>query len=410
MPEAGRFEHDPRAWLAGAFESGREAVQEAGTADVEVIGIGALGPAPVLVDERLEPLTPAPLYGLDRRAEDERAFLGVPADHALPKLLWWQAHEPALFGLAAWALDAAGLVAAALTGDPTMDAITRLAYEHPEVEPGVSLPRPVEPLAEAGRLHREAAGALGLPTGIPVIAGTLDTYVDVASLGVGPGDGCLLLGSTLAVYGVVAGGEPVAGLELTPYPGEGLVSGGTTAAAGSVLGWLVNLLELAEEDERAAAELEPGSGGLVALPHLAGERAPFADPEARGALAGLSLLSGRIEIYRAFVDSLALAALAIADLLPAPETWRASGGGCRNTAWLGATCDALGAPIEVVEYAGEAVGPAHLALRSVGLEPPVRVGSRVEPDRERTRRFRDLAARQRRLYRRLRAVETDLSR
>ena len=57
-----------------------------------------------------------------------------------------------------------------------------------------------------------------------------------------------------------------------------------------------------------AAELEPGSGGLLALPYLAGERAPFADPEARGALAGLTLLTGRTEIYRAFVDSLALAA------------------------------------------------------------------------------------------------------
>ena len=160
MPEPGRFEHDPGAWLAGALESAR-AVQAAGDADVVVIGIGALGPAPVLVDKRLEPLTPALLYGLDRRAEDQRARLAVPVDHALPKLLWWQEHHPALYSRAAWALDAAGFLVAALTGRPTMDSITRLAYEHPVVEVSALLPAPVEPLAEAAGLRREAAPRSG---------------------------------------------------------------------------------------------------------------------------------------------------------------------------------------------------------------------------------------------------------
>ena len=124
-----------------------------------------------------------------------------------------------------------------------------------------------------------------------------------------------------------------------------------------------------------AAELEPGRRPCSRCLTWPASR-PFADPEARGALAGLTLLTGRTDIYRAFVDSIALAALAVAELLPVTEAWRASGGGCRNPAWVGATCDALDAPVEVVEYAGDAVGPALLALRSLGLEPPVRVETR----------------------------------
>ena len=36
-------------------------------------------------------------------------------------------------------------------------------------------------------------------------------------------------------------------------------------------------------------DIEPGAGGLVALPYLAGERAPIGDPHARGLVLGLTL-------------------------------------------------------------------------------------------------------------------------
>ena len=139
-----------------------------------------------------------------------------------------------------------------------MDSITRAAYEHPAVDAPVSLPPPLDPLASAGRLRAEEARRLGVRPGTPVAAGTFDTYVDIAGTGVAAGDGCLLLGSTLAVYAVVTNTAPVEGLELTPYPGEGLLLGGTTAAAGSVLRWLAALLggnesALAEAASRARA-------------------------------------------------------------------------------------------------------------------------------------------------------------
>jgi xylulokinase len=405
LSEPGRAEHDPRAWLAGALEAGREAVAQADEVEVVSVGIGALGPAPVLLDEGLQALTPALLFALDRRAEKQRARLAVADDHALPKLLWWEEKSPGVFARAAWALDAAGYLVAAFTGEPVMDSITRAAYDHPEVGPGVPLPPSLDPFDVAGSLRADVARDLGLSPGTPVATGTFDTYVDIAGTGVAPGDACLLLGSTLAVYAVVTDAEPVPGLELTRYPGEGLLLGGTTSAAGSVLRWLANLLDGDESElAEAAGEVVPGSGGLLALPYLAGERAPFSAPEARGALVGLSLATGRAHVYRAVVDALALSAVAIAELLPKPRAWRATGGGCRNPAWLQATCDALGARVEVTEHAGEAVGPAVLALRSLGLDPQIGIAATVEPKEERTRQYARLYGRYRELDDRLREL------
>jgi sugar (pentulose or hexulose) kinase len=55
----GRAEHDPRAWRAAALETGSEAVVQAGEIEVVAVGIGALGPAQVLVDAQLQPLDDA---------------------------------------------------------------------------------------------------------------------------------------------------------------------------------------------------------------------------------------------------------------------------------------------------------------------------------------------------------------
>jgi xylulokinase len=391
LPGRGRAEQDPRAWLDGALAAGAEAARDAAV-PIDVVGVGALGPAPLLVDAALEPLTPALLFALDTRADAERIALGIASDdHALPKLHWWAANEPALVQRAAHALDAAGYLVAALTGVPVMDAVTAQSYGDGSPVP---LPAPIDPLAIAGALRSGPASLLGLPAGTPVIAGTLDTYVDVAGAGVRrPGDACVLLGSTLVLCRCVEGPVAADGLELSPYPGEGLLLGGWTAAGGSVLDWFRRELGGDGTAERAAA-LEPGAGGLVALPYLAGERTPLRDPLARGLVLGLTLRTRREELHRAFVDALALSArdhvVRFESAGLAPRAWRVAGGGTRDPAWLQATADALGAPLEVCAWAGEAVGPALLALRALGVDGSRAVERIVTPDEARGERYERL--------------------
>ena len=54
---------------------------------------------------------------------------------------------------------------------------------------------------------------------------------------------------------------------------------------GATLDWLSELLGPAPDDLHA---LQPGAGGLLALPYLAGERTPVNDPHASGAVLGLT--------------------------------------------------------------------------------------------------------------------------
>jgi xylulokinase len=398
----GIAEHDPRDWLEGMVAAGREALAGAPDASVAAVGVAALGPAPVLVDAELHPLTRAPLFGLDRRAEPQRRRMtealapdeaAATLDNALPKLEWWRENEPALADRAAWALDATGLLVATLTGVPVMDAVTAGDYELPGIEAPFPLPPPLDPLAVAGELRPAAAEQLGLPAGVPVVAGTYDSFVDVAAAGVRePDQAGIVLGSTMIVCRAADAAQERDGLGVSAYPGDGVLLGGWTLSGGLVLDWCAEALggrrshvELAE----AAARVD--AGGIVALPYLAGERTPLWDPSARAALVGLNLDSRPEHMYRALVESLALVVRDHAERIdralgPTP-VWRVTGGGTLNRLWLQATADAVGTPLAVPAHAAEAVGPALLALRALGTDPDRPPSETIEPDRDRALRF-----------------------
>ena len=203
-----------------------------------------------------------------------------------------------------------------------------------------------------------------------------------------PGDGCLLLGSTLIVYGVTATAVEVAGLELQAYPGDGFLLGGSTSSGGNVVEW-------ARRTFGADVAAEPFAGGLRVLPYLAGERTPVRDPSATGAVLGITLATTPAELHRGFIDGIALAALDHADRIATAlrvDRWRVSGGGVRNPAWLQATADALGTPLELAPLAGEGAGPALFALAAMGIDLPAPGSGRIDPEPSAARRYRDALA------------------
>jgi xylulokinase len=396
----GIAEHDPADWLEGVERAGREAVRGAGDVPIAGIGVSALGPAPVLVDDELRPLTTAPLFALDRRAEPQRRRIAAAAagdhaaetlDNALPKLAWWIERDPSLADRATWALDATGFVVASLSGVPVMDSITAGDYRLPGVDAPVSSPAPVDPLRSAGGLRPGWAERLGVPAGLPVIAGTYDSFVDLAAAGLrGPGDNGLVLGSTMIICRATGSGlDPPPGLGVSAYPGEGALIGGWTLAGGLVLDWFEARFGGGADLTAAPQAEEPR---LLALPYLAGERTPLWDSLARGALVGLTPDVGPAELYRALIESLALVVLDHAERLeqalgPA-VSWRVTGGGVRNELWLQATADAVGVPLEIPPDAAEGVGPSLLALRALGFDIERRPARTVMPDAPTSERLR----------------------
>jgi xylulokinase len=156
-------------------------------------------------------------------------------------------------------------------------------------------------------------------------------------------------------------------------PGS-LTQAAGTATSGSITAWLRDLFGAGyEELTAAAAAVEPGADGLVALPYFAGERTPVADPRARGVVAGLTLRHGRGHLYRAVLEATAYAARHNLEAfeLETVERVAAVGGGASSPLWVQIVSDVSGVEQEIpVETIGASYGDARLAAEAVGLAEP----------------------------------------
>ena len=157
--------HDAGSWLEESLSAARSALRAAGRTEVDAIGIGALGPAPVVTDAELRPLAASPLFPIDP----------VPA--------WVETLPTDLVSRAAWVVDVAGFLVGTLVGHPVMDRIT--AADHVvDGEPArIAVPEAREPFEVAGELTPALGERLGVAPGVPVAVGTYDTFVDLAGIG-----------------------------------------------------------------------------------------------------------------------------------------------------------------------------------------------------------------------------------
>jgi xylulokinase len=151
------------------------------------------------------------------------------------------------------------------------------------------------------------------------------------------------------------------------------------AAAGS-LRWYRDTLApgVAYDDLLApAAEIGPGSEGLIFLPYLTGERTPHPDPLARGAFVGLTVRHTQPHLTRALLEGVAFGLRDSFELmknvgLSKTLQVRVSGGGARSPIWRQILADVLGAELVTVNTTeGAAYGAALLAGVGAGIWPDV---------------------------------------
>jgi xylulokinase len=123
-----------------------------------------------------------------------------------------------------------------------------------------------------------------------------------------------------------------------------------------------------------------------------GERTPYLDPHARGALVGISAAHTRAHVIRAILEGVAFSlrdTLTIFAELKIPvESIRLGGGGARGALWRQIQADVYGMPVGLLEVEeGPAYGAALLAGVGVGnwtsvekaCDATVRVSQRIEP-------------------------------
>jgi sugar (pentulose or hexulose) kinase len=271
------------------------------------------------------------------------------------------------------------------------------------------LPRIVGATDIVGELSKQAGKDLGLPTGIPIVAGGGDGQLAAAGTGVVvPGNVMVNLGTATGVQVYLT--EPTFDPSQTLNCASHVVPGawemeGHTQASGTVFRWFRDEFGATERQKAEQENLDaynllidqakqapPGSDDLIFLPTFNGSTAPIVDSHARGAFIGLKLAHTRSHIIRAMLEGISLEIRWMLDTIAATgvpvDEIRLAGGGSKNPAWNQIHADILGRPIYTIKNPDAAmVGAAICAAVALGHYPDfgsaaeafVQLGSKFEP-------------------------------
>lgn len=282
--------------------------------------------------------------------------------------------------------------------------IDRRAYD-PElcgrfgVSPG-SLPEIRPSAGDFGRLARPYAAGREVP--IRALVGDQQAAL-LGQGGHGPGGlkitygtGCFLMLNAGAQRPVAPQGF-LTTLAIDARGGPCFALEGSLFMGGAVVQWLRDGLGLiaAAGDSEALARSVPDSGGVVLVPAFTGLGAPYWDPDARGALLGLTRGTTRAHVVRAGLEGIAFQNAELIELLrqgtglPLSRI-RVDGGAAQNDLLMELQADLSGAVLERArDVEATARGAALLAGLSAGLwdrlgdlpeAPPVRFEPRLGAD------------------------------
>ena len=388
-PFSGYAEHDPAEWWDACVSTIRKDLADSGVDPAEIRGVSFSGQMHglVMLDKDKNVIRPAILH-CDARSGEEvvriRERLGarqgelmmnpVYSGFLFVSLLWVKAHEPENFSRIRYVCLPKDYLKFRLTGEITSeysDASATLAFDVKNVcwseeilsEFGISpaLFPPLYNTADAvGTVSAAAAAETGLSEKTLVIAGGGDQVMQGIGNGVTRAGGASV---NIGTSGQVSfqSDTPIFNPALSTNTFCGYRKGrwitmGAIMNAGLCLKWVNRLL--GQTDYRALNEavsrVVPGSGGVVFLPYLNGERTPHLNPDLSGEFVGVNLGTGPAELTRAVMEGVAYALNQCIELcgdlgLRADGFMVASGGGARSAPWLQIQADIFNYPLKVAE-------------------------------------------------------------
>ena len=391
-PANGWVEHDPEEiWAATMAVCARAAAEVGGAARIKAIGITNQRETSVLWDRKTGAAVMNAIVWQDRRGASRCAELKAAGHEAAiqsktgllidsyfsaTKVEWVLRNVPGLRERAVRGEIAFGTIDSfllwRLTGgavhatDATNASRTMLFDIHRGVwDDGLlalfDIPRALLPEV------RDTAGVFGTTT-------LLGREIPIAALvgdqqGALVGQACFDAGMTKSTYGtgcfvlVNTGRAALASRHRLLTTIAYRIAGATTYAlegsifnAGTVVQWLrdeARMIANSADSEAVAAGLDDvgGAGGVYFVPAFTGLGAPHWDPDARGAILGLTRDSGAARIVRAGLESVAyqtadLISALRSDGIAEPGALRVDGGMAANTWFLQFLADMTDVPVE----------------------------------------------------------------
>jgi len=420
QPEPGIVEEDPEEQLNAVCNTIKELMEKSAASPSDIAGLAIDGQMAGVIgigDDGMN-LTPydswldtrcAP-YIKQMKAEAAGEILNktgcAPSFNHGPKKIWWKNEHPDIYEKITAFVQPGGYAVMRLCGLTGAEAFIDTTYLHfsgfadnrnsswdadlcrrfgIEID---KLPKIVKPDEIMGRITSNMAERTGLAAGTPVAAGCGDTAASFLSCGAASEGICIDVAGTASVFASTttdfrADKNLILGCGQSAVPGlwhpYAYINGG-----GMNLEWFRKSLgmmlrgegsaELDFDKLNALAEsVEPRNDDPIFVPHLAGRNSP-AQPDLRGAWAGLNWNHNAGHLYRAVCEGVALEYKIYMQTLIAlysgfrPTEIRITGGGGKSLLWNRIKADALEIPVVPVDrQEGAPLGSALIAGKAVGL-------------------------------------------
>lgn len=420
-PVPGHAEQDPHLIFDAVCDGVREVAGRVGAGRVRGLSFSSAMHSLMALDAGGKPLTPVITWA-DTRASEEAARLrdtgsglalhrrtGTPVHPMSPltKLMWFRQHDHELFGRTAHWVGIKDWVLQRLTGRLVIDHslasasglmdIHRLDWDDEALEvagiDAAQLPELVPTTCVLDALTPAAAEATGLAAETSVVAGAGDG--PLANLGVGAvqsGVAACSVGTSGALRVAVdrPSVDPNGGVFCYALTEDRWVIGGAINNGGVVLDWVRSELASGDAGLSTAQLLDEamtvpaGSGGLLMLPYLLGERAPRWGGVARGAYVGLTRSHQRAHLVRAAVEGVALQLTLVKQSMERADLSlseiRATGGVMKHEIWRQTLASAFRGSIGFpASSEGSGFGAALLGMEALGMIDSIDVAADMVP-------------------------------
>lgn len=407
----GIAEQDPEDWWGAVVSATRSLMEKSGATAESISGIVISGQmmGAVLLGADDRPVRPAIIWADTRSSAQYHQLLDALGDDAaynilghrlnptysLEKIMWVRDNEPDVWSRVRRVCVAKDYVALRISGrlaTDRSDASGTNAYDQQagtwstDLLAAANLPVELFPeILEAtdvlGAVTAEAAGALGLREGTPIVMGGGDGPLAAVGAGVvSPEDGAYVSLGTSSWISFVTD-VPVLDPSLRTFTFNNVVPGtfiptATMQAGGASIQWFSEILNPDPTSKDTAALIDEASSdvdteGLIFLPYLLGERSPLWEPSARGAFIGLARHHTRAHMMRAVMEGVAYNLLtcicAFRDSGHPIDRITAVSGGAQSDTFLQVLADVWGIPVLRRNIVDEANSLGAAVTGAVGL-------------------------------------------
>jgi gluconokinase len=432
-----RAEQEPDRILEAVLDTLDEVVTRCRALDktVAAVSFAAAMHGVLALDAAGAPLTPFVTWADNRAAAQAERLregeggselyrrTGTPLHPMAPlsKIVWFREHEPDLFEQAAHWVSIKEYVLWRLFGELVVDHsiasasglfdIEGLMWDDGALEAAGIESHQLSTLVRATHLMSRPRAfvqeRLELPRDTPFVVGASDGTL--ANLGVGA------LRSDIAACTIGTSGavRTCSTKPLTDPDGrtfcyvldEGIwIVGGAVNNGGAALAWARDrLFPEAGDYERLtemASAVPAGAEGVIFLPYLLGERAPYWNPDARAVFFGLSMRHGRDHLVRAIMEGVAFGMCNVLRVLETTASeaveCRATGGFAQSPLWRQILADAFDRPVLYpADHESSCFGAALMGMKALGVidsfeaaESLVHIEYRHEPNEQKAAVYR----------------------